>query len=109
MARKVHVQLIDDLSGQDADETLRFSVDGIDYDIDLTASHAAELRGRLEKYLTHGRRLRGTSGPRAARTGPTSREETRQIRNWAEAHGYNPSVRGRISQEIRKAYYAAQG
>ena len=25
MARKVHVQLIDDLSGQDADETLRFS------------------------------------------------------------------------------------
>jgi hypothetical protein len=108
MARKVHVQLIDDLSGQDADETIRFSVDGADYEIDLTADHATELRGTLEKYVAHARGLRGTPDRRGARTTPTGREETRRIRDWARAHGYNPSARGRFSQDIKQAYDAAQ-
>jgi hypothetical protein len=108
MARKVHVQLIDDLSGEDADATVRFSVDGADYEIDLTAAHAAELRGLLEKYVVHARRLRGTPGGRGARTVPAGREETRKIRDWARAHGYNPSARGRISQDIQQAYDVAQ-
>lgn len=108
MARTVHVQLIDDLSGQDADETLRFSLDGADYEMDLTADHAAELRGIMEKYVTHARRLRGTPDRRDARTAPAGREETQKIRNWAKAHGYNPSTRGRISQDIKEAYNAAQ-
>jgi hypothetical protein len=109
MARKVHVQLIDDLSGEDADGIIRFSVDGADYEIDLTADHATELRGTLEKYVAHGRRLRGTPGSRGVRTAPTGREETRKIRDWARAHGYDPSARGRISQDIKQAYDAAQG
>jgi hypothetical protein len=108
MARKVHVQLIDDLSGEDADGTVRFSIDGADYEIDLTADHAAELRGALEKYVTHGRRLRGTPESRGARSSPTGREATRRIRDWAKAHGYTPNARGRISQEIQQAYDAAQ-
>lgn len=121
MARIVHVQLIDDLSGQDADETLRFGLDGADYEIDLTTGHAAELREILGKYVDHARRLGGTAARpetrgrrstavrRDARTAPAGREETQKIRDWAKAQGYNPSVRGRISQEIKKAYAAAQG
>ncbi|WP_211881686.1 histone-like nucleoid-structuring protein Lsr2 [Pseudarthrobacter albicanus] len=108
MARKVHVQLIDDLSGENADGTVRFSVDGADYEIDLTADHATELRGVLEKYIAHARRLRGTPDRRGTRTAPTGREETQRIRDWAKAHGYNPSARGRISQDIKQAYDAAQ-
>jgi hypothetical protein len=108
MARKVHVQLIDDLSGEDAAGTVRFSVDGADYEIDLTADHASELRGVLEKYAAHGRRLRGTPGRRGVRTAPTDREETRKIRDWAQAHGYNPSARGRISLDIKQAYEAVR-
>lgn len=114
MARTVHVQLVDDLSGQDADETLQFAVDGVSYEIDLTAEHAAELRAMLEKYVAPARRLPGTPGRRGTRAVPTERavpaerEETQKIRDWAKAHGYNPSSRGRISQEIKKAYDAAQ-
>jgi hypothetical protein len=108
MARKVHVQLIDDLSGEDADESIRFSLEGADYEIDLTADHATELRGILEKYVAHARRLRGTPSSPAARTAPTGRDETQRIRDWAKANGYNPSARGRISQDIKKAYDAAQ-
>jgi hypothetical protein len=108
MAREVRVQLIDDLSGEDADGTVRFSIDGVDYEIDLTADHASELRGVLEKYVAHARRLRGAPDRRGARTAPAGREETQKIRDWAKAHGYNPSARGRISQDIKKAYDAAQ-
>ncbi|MCU1531857.1 MAG: hypothetical protein JWO49_1428 [Arthrobacter sp.] len=108
MAREVRVQLIDDISGEDADGTIRFSIDGADYEIDLTADHASELRGMLEKYVAHGRRLRGTADRRGARSVPAGREETQKIRDWARAHGYNPSARGRISQDIKQAYDAAQ-
>jgi hypothetical protein len=39
---------------------------------------------------------------------PADRDETRKIRDWAKAHGYNPSARGRINQDIKQAYDAAQ-
>jgi hypothetical protein len=81
---------------------------GADYEIDLTTDHATELRGVLERYAAHARRLRGTPDRRGARTTPTGRDETQKIRDWARAHGYNPSPRGRISQNIKKAYDAAQ-
>jgi hypothetical protein len=107
VARKIHVQLIDDLSGDNAEDTVRFSVDGADYEIDLTADNAAELRAALAKYIASGRRLRGHAARRAAATAPMSREEARRIRDWADSNGYNPSTRGRIRQEIQQAYAAA--
>ncbi|MET3923822.1 Lsr2 family protein [Arthrobacter sp. UYEF20] len=106
MARKVQVQLIDDLSGEEAQETVRFGVDGAEYEIDLSAGHATELRGLFEQYVAHGRRLRGTSGTSGAKTAPIGREETRKIREWAHANGYNPSARGQISQDIKRAYHS---
>ncbi|SDP43823.1 Lsr2 protein [Arthrobacter sp. ok909] len=109
MARKIHVQLIDDLSGEDAQETIRFSVDGADYEIDLSADNAAELRGLLQRYAAKGRRLGGPSGRRAGRAVPMGRGETQKVRDWAAENGYNPSSRGRISQVIKQAYDAAQG
>ncbi len=107
MARTFHIQLIDDLTGEDAEETVRFSVDGADYEIDLTTANAANLREVLSKYAANGRRLRGPSAARAGTVAPLSREETRRVRAWANAHGYNPSDRGRIRQDIQEAYAAA--
>ena len=109
MARKIHVQLIDDISGEDAQETIRFSLDGADYEIDLSADNAADLRDTLKGYAAKGRRLRGPSDTRGGRAEATGRGETQKIRNWAAENGYNPSPRGRISQAIKQAYDAAQG
>jgi hypothetical protein len=109
LARKIHVQLIDDISGEDAQETLRFSLDGVDYEIDLAEQNAAGLRGALAPFIGHGRRVRSASGSRSARAVPSSREETQKVREWARVHGYSPSPRGRISQDIKKAYDSAQG
>jgi hypothetical protein len=107
LARKVHVQLIDDISGEEAQESVRFALDGVEYEIDLAEENAVELRKALEPYIARGRRIRGASaGQRSAAT-TSSREQTRRIREWAVANGYNPSARGRISQDIMKAYEEA--
>ena len=44
MAQKVTVTLEDDLTGGPADETVRFAVDGTDYEIDLNAKNPARVR-----------------------------------------------------------------
>jgi hypothetical protein len=43
MAQKVTVELEDDLDGGPAEETVRFGVDGLDYEIDLSKKNAAAL------------------------------------------------------------------
>ena len=109
MARKINIQLIDDLSGEDAQETIRFSIDGADFEIDLSADNAADLRDTLKGYAAKGRRLRGPPGTSGGRTPAMGSEETQKIRKWAAENGYNPSPRGQISQAIKQAYNAAQG
>ena len=65
MAQKVKIILVDDLDGGSADETVRFGLDGVSYEIDLSADNAAELRSAVERFVGHARK---TSSGRATRT-----------------------------------------
>ena len=56
MAQKVTVALEDDLTGGPADETVRFSVEGTDYEIDLSAKNAAAFRKQLAPFVEHARK-----------------------------------------------------
>jgi len=57
MARITMISLVDDLDGKDADETMTFALDGIDYEIDLSGSNAAALRESNDQNLVcHERR-----------------------------------------------------
>ena len=47
MAQKTVVLLSDDLDGGTADETVTFALDGVSYEIDLSAANAAMLRQAL--------------------------------------------------------------
>lgn len=107
MARKVYVQLIDDISGEEAQESVRFSLDGVEYEIDLDEQNASGLRKALGPYIARGRRIRGSSVGQRSRAMTSQREQAQRIREWAEANGYSPSSRGRISQDILKAYEEA--
>ena len=40
MAQKVFVSLVDDIDGSEADETVEFGLDGVNYEIDLSAENA---------------------------------------------------------------------
>lgn len=60
MATRIITTLVDDLDGTDVPrglgETVRFGIDGRDYEIDLTSQNAATLREVLLPYTVAGRR-----------------------------------------------------
>jgi hypothetical protein len=112
MAQKVHVEMVDDLDGSEATQTVPFGLDGILYEIDLSDENAAHLRDELAKYVafgtrTGGRKLRLATGQSAAPVSAT-REKNQEIRGWAQANGYAISDRGRLSTEVVEAFEAAQ-
>ncbi|OHV44325.1 hypothetical protein BBK14_30925 [Parafrankia soli] len=109
MAQKTIVSLIDDLSGETADETVRFGLDGAQYEIDLSEANATKLREALAVFVTAARRSGGRAGsgrrgPRAASPRSTSAERTAEIREWARSNGYTVSDRGRIASTVVEAF-----
>ena len=118
MARTTRVVLVDDLDGSGADETVRFGLDGVTYEIDLSRANAARLRKALEPYVGGARRTGGRkvtrsggaapAGPKRVRVRPSkSGRDIRAIRAWAKEQGLLASERGRIPAEVLAAYDAA--
>ncbi|NOV97249.1 Lsr2 dimerization domain-containing protein [Isoptericola halotolerans] len=109
MVQKTQVVLIDDIDGSDGDETVTFALDGVSYEIDLSAAHAAELRESFAQWIGHGRRTAARSAPRASasRRGRTDREQLQKIREWARDNGHQVNDRGRIPGRVLEAYEAA--
>lgn len=108
MAQKVMITLIDDTDGSTADETVSFSLDGVNYEIDLTTENAAKLRETLAPWVGHARRAGGRKA--TARRGRGTRSgsgDAAKIREWARANGYTVSDRGRIPAEVTEAYAQA--
>ena len=68
MAQKIQTLFIDDLDGSAAEGTVRFGLDGTEYEIDLNARHAQELRDALARYVVRpGASAALPGGRRAAR------------------------------------------
>lgn len=103
MAKKVQVLLVDDLDRTSvADETVSFALDGVSYEIDLTAANASKLRDDLAVWTAHAER---TGGRRSSgRPAGGKRKDLSAVRDWARSNGYTMSDRGRISSEIQAAY-----
>lgn len=113
MAQKVRVDLVDDIDGSDATQTVPFTLDGAAYEIDLSDDNAARLRDEFAPFIAAGRRTGGrktrstipnTNGTKVA----TDREHTRAVRAWARENGWPISDRGRIPVEVVTAYDTAQ-
>lgn len=116
MAQKVLVEIVDDLDGGAATQTVPFALDGVTYEIDLSDENADALRTTLTRYIEAGQRIGGrrikpaagrstaSTGGGAART--ADRRHNQQVRAWAVANGYEISERGRIPHEIYTAFQA---
>ncbi|SFM64804.1 Lsr2 protein [Pseudonocardia ammonioxydans] len=110
MAQIKEVRLVDDLSGDAADETIEFGLDGRNYEIDLSDDNAKKLRDVLADYVAAARRAaaparrRATSNA-AARRPSVDREQNQAIREWARKRGMKVSDRGRIPAEVLEAYH----
>ncbi len=110
MARRTVVELVDDLDGSPAVQTVRFGYDDRNYEIELSEAHAAELDEFLAPYLEHARQISdGDRAGRRRRPPQQPREDTQAIRGWAREHGYQVSNRGRLPTDVVAAYQAAHG
>lgn len=102
MAQKIEVTLVDDLTGEEADETVRFALDGVEVEVDLTTANADELRAALSRFVAAGRRggvRKGLSGRAGAK-----RDDLTKIRQWGRENGYEVSDRGRVAETVKAAY-----
>jgi Lsr2 len=124
MAQKTIVTLVDDLTGEEAEDitTVEFALDGVTYEIDLDDKNSARLRDALAEYVAAARRTggrrssaggngrrrsgAGTGTPRATSPGGYDRETSKQIREWAKGQGFEVSDRGRVPNNVVEAWEA---
>jgi hypothetical protein len=103
MTRRVHVVLQDDLDGSEPAQTVRFGLDGVEYEIDLAEHNAAEFRARLAPWIAVAR----VSEARVPEPRSGSSSDPAEIRRWAADNGIPVRARGRISIDLRSKYEAA--
>jgi len=113
VAQKIQTLFIDDLDGSEAEGTVRFGLDGTEYEIDLNAEHAQGLRDALAPYVRAGRRPGGAAARRSGRSGgrraSASGLNTTEVREWAKAQGIEVKDRGRVPAELVVKFRAATG
>jgi hypothetical protein len=111
MAKQVITVLTDDLDGGNADRTLEFGFEGVNYTIDLSEKNVGKLRKALDPYLTVASRVGRSGGSgrvasRAAQPARANRDQNQAIRQWAAKNGHEVSDRGRIPTSIVEAFHA---
>jgi hypothetical protein len=115
MAKQVVEQLVDDLDGGVAHESIRFAFDGVEYEIDLSKRNARDLRKAVTRYIEVARRVpraalhRPRIAPAGRRRATVDREQNTAIREWARRKGKSISDRGRIPQSIIDEFQARGG
>ena len=109
MATKVITELLDDIDGTEAAETVRFGLNGTSYEIDLSAANVKKLHAALAPFVENGRRTasdRRVSVTPSGKRARGSRPDMAQIREWARSQGHNLGDKGRIPAKIVEAYDA---
>ena len=110
MASRTLITLVDDIDGREVGpdgRTLTFSFDGVDYQIDLGAKNLGKFEKAIGPYLEAATRVGGRKGRGKAPSNQSSSDsQSRAIRDWARANGYDVSDRGRLSATVREAWEA---
>src|SRR5258708_40091348 len=97
MATKITIALEDDLDGGPAEETVRFGLDGADYEIDLNKKTPAALRKKLAPFVEHARKPGRGQRRQAARSG-ASRERGSDIRAGRKTRASRSAAAGASRQ-----------
>jgi hypothetical protein len=107
MARRVRevIDVIDDLTQQQVDdaEALEFTYRGVTYAIDLGPDSARRMDEAMAPFIEVARKVGRKTGAKSKRI---RSDEPRRIREWAKAKGMKVSPRGRIDEEVVKAFHA---
>lgn len=109
MAQQIQTLFIDDIDGGEAAGTVRFALDGVEYEIDLSIKHTDELHTKLGKYIDHARKIGSTSKRASRGRRTTGAIKTTAVRSWAREQGYDIKDRGRVPTDLVTKYLAATG
>jgi hypothetical protein len=107
MAQRTILIIEDDLDGSSASETVSFSVQGVEYQLDLSDKNAAKFQKALDPYINAARRVGGRKKSNGSSRGGSASVDTASVRAWAQANGLHVSTRGRISADVLEQYKAA--
>lgn len=117
MARSV--VLTDDLDGTPATRTIRFSVEGTSYELDLSIDNQARFQAAMQDFVAAARVTRSARKPEPAEPQeivnqleypgkPKPDPTSSQLRQWARDNGIEVNPTGRIPAKVREAYLAAE-
>jgi len=118
VAERVTVELVDDLDGSVADETVRFTWGGKSLAIDLNKKNADKLRKAIEPFVAAARpdgkvqapvprRRPSASSSSGKRQDAGSGATTSVIRAWARTNGIEVPDRGRLKPDVVQAWKSA--
>lgn len=112
MAKTVTVNLIDDIDGTRADETVTFGFDGVSYEIDLRSDNATKLRSVFTEWAQAGRPAEDNPGHSRSWVVRLIRPFVdptpgKVIRDWARSNGHDVAERGRLPLHLVDAFEAA--
>ncbi|HEY5788698.1 MAG TPA: Lsr2 family protein [Microlunatus sp.] len=108
MASRTVITLIDDLSGKETGDdgrTVAFSLEGVDYRIDLGEKNLIRLEKALHPFISAATRVDGPT--RKRKISSSAAPAAANVREWARLNGYEVSDRGRVPGAARAAYNAA--
>jgi hypothetical protein len=74
--------MMDEIDGSQADETVRFGLDGEAFELDLSKAHAEELRRLLEPYVKTARKTGSKRNGRRFDSAAVDKAHARAIRDW---------------------------
>ncbi|SFE59635.1 Lsr2 protein [Actinopolyspora alba] len=91
MAERIQVELVDDIDGSEAQQTVTFAMDGVSYEIDLSEQNARNLRELFGPYI------------RQARTAQQQNNNRRQSRKQEREDRKTRQANRKLTEEIRGA------
>jgi hypothetical protein len=109
MAQQVVTSFIDDIDRSAAEGSVRFALDGDEFEIDLSEEHTVALRTALEQYVAVARKSAGSPPVRRARRAASSGVNSTEVWEWAKSQGIDVKERGRIPAELVVKFQAAAG
>lgn len=106
MAQRTITTITDDIDGSPEAKPYTFAWQGTSYEIDLGDANRDAFLKALEPYINAGRKVTRSRARGVAARGGTG--DAAEIREWAKANGFEVTERGRISREVRAAFFKAR-
>jgi len=109
VAQRTQVVFTDDIDGSEAEGTVTFALNGVQYEIDLSKKNADKLAKAFAPYVEAGRKASARTSARSPRAadGPRRHDQS-AVREWARGQGLEVSSRGRIPADVLARYEAAR-